>query len=596
MDLAKQIEDIRIANRLEIRGRTYQEQIKDTLTELLADLFAHHTVAIKGGGTHTAKLLELIRATGNLEKVYGIYDRKYTQIGEVKIGDAVFTGYPDSELVNCEADVVIASTFAHRREAAREIRQFNEDLTVFDLYDEMENKGIIINFLFYRAVEKGYESLLYYRSVYLANRDADSLWNYLVACIMIDDFLSFREYVEIYIENRWDGYESLQTALQNFADLFEQVKDCLRKRKQKDMIMLWVDQLEYGQLQWCPFIQKQAEGSLFLENAYTFTPFTVATLYSIFLNLRSLDDKFYIDKPDVFSVDNSRFLSVVEKNGYDFTYIGDSIDAALFREEDRIGNYAYGPSTIRCVQMLQKLMDSEKPAFILLHELVETHTPYLGGSLDRARMIAWPYFLGVSDEERMEQMRKSALYWDRQWEWYSSFLNDEMSVIYMSDHGKRHDITPIYKEKSTHVLVFAKGPGIPDKRIRKLFSLIDFYKLVEALLGGHYEEEAFCSDHVQLQESAIFNDTTIKFYLENHAENSAKAFRAVRTLTELFAKLSTGERFYYLLPDEETDHANDPAYAERIEELDALAGDVFWNFDGYEERLKFFRSRMEGHE
>ncbi len=34
---------------------------------------------------------------------------------------------------------------------------------------------------------------------------------------------------------------------------------------------------------------------------------------------------------------------------------------------------------------------------------------------------------------------------------------------------------------------------------------------------------------------------------------SSDAFRAVRTEKELYVKLSSGKRYYYLLPDEETD-------------------------------------------
>lgn len=596
MDIRREMKRISDSHGLQIQGKTFQEKVMDALTDSLSELFAHHTVAIKGGGEHTKELLKLIRAAGYEDSVYGIFDRKYTEPTQITIGEKEFRGLPDEKMRDCEADVVIASSFAHRREVAGEIKRTNDNLKVFDVYDELEKKGLILNFLFYRINEEGYESLLYYRSVYMKNKDRESLWNYLVACLAICDFIHFRRNAETYIQNGWDESDRLKDALQEFEELFTNIRAVLKKRRQRDVLMLWVDQLERRELPLCPFIEREAESSMFLENAYTVTPFTAATFHTIFQNKKSLDDRYYVTEHEIWTAENSNLLRVIEKNGYDFTYIGDAVDANLFREEDKISNYTWGTSTIRCMELLQKLMDSEKPAFILLHELVETHSPYLSGELDNARMIAWPYFLGVSERERVEQIRRSALFWDEQWEWYDSFLGDSIVKIYMSDHGKRYNIQPIYKEPTTHVITFVKGPGVPVKRIKKLFSLLHFDKLVEAVLTETYDEELFCSDYVELQETAIFNDTTIKFYVENHAENSAKAFRAIRTATELYAKLITGEQFYYLLPDEETDRSKDPEFAERIQELSKLAGDYFWSFDGYEDKLKFFRKRLEGHE
>lgn len=595
MNINKEIEKITNRYGLNIQGKTFQERIEEALVEMFEELFEEKKVAIKGGGEHTENLLRLIELSGNIGRIQGIYDRKYKEAGGVLIGDKELVGYPDADLSRCKANTVIASSYLHRREIASEIKKFNSELEVYDIYDELEKRGLIVNFLFYRADEKGYESLLYYRNVYLENRDQESLWNYLVACITICDFIHFRENAEKYIQNAWAHSEDLKSAVEEFDELFRLIKTKLKERKQRDILMLWLDQLEYGELDLCPFIKQEAEQSMFLENAFTVAPFTAATMYAIFLKERSLDDRFYINgkKDLIITPDNSSLLKVIEKSGYDFTYIGDNEDANLFRDEDKIPNYTWGTSMIRCLELLQKLLDSQRPVFVILHELVETHSPYLSGELDHARMIAWP---DVAEEVRAAQIKQSALFWDHQWEWYNAFLNDSIVKIYMSDHGKRHGTLPLYKDLTSHVLTFVKGPGVPVKKLRKTFTLYNFDKLADAVLHSIYEEDAFCTDYIELQEAATFNDAAVKFYVESHAEDSAKPYRAIRTATELYAKLSTGEQFYYLLPDEDTDHSSEPEYAERIQELSKLAGDYFWSFDGYEDRLKFFRKRLENHE
>ena len=596
MDIFGEIKRIQDTYGLYTRGKTFQNQIKEALTESLADLFAHHTVAIKGGGRHTEQLLELIKASGNEKNISAIFDRKYTEPVQVTIGENTYMGYPDEEMKKCKADAVIASSFSQRRSIAKEIRKQNDKLLVFDLYDELERKGLILNSLFYRVVETGYENLVYYRTEYLKRQDAGSLWNYIVACIAVCNFIDCKKLAQKYIENGWEHADQLKKAMDEIEQLFSDIRAKLKARGQRDIVMLWIDQLEYRELGLCPFIESESKDSLFLEKSYSITPFTSATIRAIFRNFKSLESKFYITSYDSCSPENSAILANLDKHGYGFVYIGGSEEGSLFRDEEMIVNYTYGSSSVRCMQMLQRFLDSEKPMFVMLYANAETHSPYLSGALDEAKMIAWPYFLGVTEEMRVEQIRKSALYWDQQWEWYNSFLSDNVVKMYMSDHGKRYNVMPIYKEATTHTLNFIKGKGIPAKRIDKLFSLLHYDKLVDAVLTSNYDEDHFCSNYVEIQEAEIFNDTIIKYYLDNGAEDNTRAFRAIRTQTELYAKLSTGKQFYYLLPDEETDHSQEPEYAERIAELSELAGDYFWSFDGFEDKLKLYRKKTENHD
>ena len=115
------------------------------------------------------------------------------------------------------------------------------------------------------------------------------------------------------------------------------------------------------------------------------------------------------------------------------------------------------------------------------------------------------------------------------------------------------------------------------------------------VINNNYNENEIFSDYILMQETSIFNKTAIQYYFENNAIECSYGFRAVRTEKELYVKLSSGKKYYYLLPDEETDcigHADQ----ERLKCLDRLAGDTFEDLSIYDEEIESFRKQFETHE
>ena len=106
-----------------------------------------------------------------------------------------------------------------------------------------------------------------------------------------------------------------------------------------------------------------------------------------------------------------------------------------------------------------------KPVCVILHELVETHNPYLSGGLDNSKYYEWPAFGGESEEAAMEQRKKSVLYWDKQLEFYINFMPDRCIKIFMSDHGARYNFQPIYKEATTHIIFFYNWYGHTKRQV-----------------------------------------------------------------------------------------------------------------------------------
>lgn len=398
-----------------------------------------------------------------------------------------------------------------------------------------------------------------------------------------------------YIDCRYLGYKDIQNALNEVKSLLDCVKRKIKKRTQRDIIIVWNDQLDYSYLQYTPYMQEISKNSMFFENAYTMTPFTAATLWEMFQELKSIDDEIYYKPPLASGESNSKIIKELILSGYKFLYIGDEWDAKLFEEKYTASYYTYGSSCIRCVRLLQELFNSDKPVCIILHELTETHNPYLSGELNDSKFHEWPTFGGSTEELAMEQKRESAIYWDKQLEFYMGFMPDNSIKVFMSDHGTRYNIQPIYKEATTHIIFFITGDGVPYGKYKKMFSIYNFHKVICCILKNDYNVEEIFNNYVLMQETSTFNKTAVRYYFDNNAMESSYAFRAVRTEKELYVKLSSGKTYYYLLPDEETDCTRQ-ADKERLAWLDKLAGDKFQDLGKYEKEIENFSKQFDAHE
>ena len=592
MDIVESITSIEKKYGLNNLGGLYGEDIKKEIAKILNHIPKDKIVAVRGAGEHTEKLLSL---EGCNICVKYIFDYKIQKKGTVEIAGKKFFMYPCSAIADIDIDIIIISSYSHRKEIRMELEKYKKNFIILDLYDELKDNGLNVNAPFYRNASDTYENVIYYRKKYFAESNAFNLKNLVAAYLKIYDFINFEKFSRKYIDGRYTDYKDIQGVMDEIQNLLKCVKIKIKKRKQRDIIIVWNDQLDYSYLKYMPYMHEISKNSMFFENAYTMTPFTAATLWEMFQGLKSIDDGIYHNIPEVISQFNSNIIKELVFEGYRFIYIGDEWDAGLFEGKYTAPYYTYGSSCIRCVRLLQELLNSDKPVCIILHELTETHNPYLSGELNDSKFHEWPTFGGSTEELAMEQKRKSAIYWDKQLEFYMGFMSDNSIKIFMSDHGTRYNIQPIYKEATTHIIFFITGDRIPEGTYKGMFSIYDFYKVINCILKENYSEEEIFSDYVLMQETSIFNRTAIHYYLDNNALESSYAFRAVRTEKELYVKLSSGKKYYYLLPDEET-NCIEEADKERVLWLDGLAGDKFEDLNKYEKEIENFRKQFDAHE
>ncbi len=577
---------------LEYGGVDFQKRIKDALVEILDKIPKEKKVVIRGAGAHTEELLLLENCNIKFDAIFD-YAVKEKTIRTIAGKERVI--YSGSLLSGFGADVVIISSYSHRKEIRTELEQIKDDFEIIDLYDKLQERGLYVNAPFYRNAEGSYENVIYFRSLYFSERSAENLKNLIVAYLSIYDFINFEKFAREYTVKQFPNYYEMECAVEEIKKILLNARMKLKARRQRDIIVVWNDQVGYHDLPLASFMYRESQKSLFFENAYAMAPFTVPTFYGMFRGLKSIDDGIYYNGVSAFNKTNSEMLKVIDDGGYEFVYIGDEADAKLFEEKAAIPHYTYNSSCVRCMDLVQKLLDSEKPVCAVLHALVETHNPYLSGELDRAKWHEWPWFDGASEEIALEQMKNSLQYWDRQLAFYMGFMPDQSIQIYMSDHGKRYNYQPIWKEPTTHIICFVTGKDVPVRRYNEMFSIFDFNKLIACAIRGRYEEKELCGEYVLLQERDIFNCSAIRFYVENNAEECTCAFRAVRTKEDLYVKLSSGRRYYYRLPDEENDCLEE-ADQVRIDWLDSLAGSQFADVAECKAELAFFRKQFETHE
>ena len=98
------------------------------------------------------------------------------------------------------------------------------------------------------------------------------------------------------------------------------------------------------------------------------------------------------------------------------------------------------------------------------------------------------------------------------------------------------------------------------------------------------------------QETAIFNKTAIRYYIERECLEASMAFRAVRTENELFVRISNGTEHYYINGDEANDRIFEKCYESRVNYLRNYVSNNFDKAALNQEMLELFRDKYETHE
>lgn len=431
----------------------------------------------------------------------------------------------------------------------------NDFILVIDLYEEMR---FYYNYIFVSPIyicdlskDYTYNWLLKVYNVWRERQDGVSLANLIRETLIRYDFVLAFEYIDEYIKKGFTDVELYRCLKQELENFLDRIKQAIKLRNQKDIIVTWLDQLCYSELEDCKFLKEESKDSLFFENSYTITPYTEPTIRYIFgqerTYLQSYLAKKKLEKSNFF---DSKLLKYLIRKGYDIYFLAPEENMWECYGKNSNTNF---PGTIRFWEALEVMLSNNNPLFLLIDILRETHEPFWH---PRIREIIGMQLVRTdyNDARVCQQIDAAKDYIDREIEFYSQlFAGKNQIKIYMSDHGKWNRLTDRrYMDKALHTILFVKGDNICQEHIRELFPLCDFELLIRRLLEDRNLKLG--REWIAFEDTFIFNPDLQKIINESNLSNGEEivaAFQAIQDKRRKYVCLSNGELLIYKMPSEE---------------------------------------------
>lgn len=468
-----------------------------------------------------------------------------------------------------------------------EVLNHNNDIQVMDLYEYFERNGLFFDAPYYKGVD--YRDIFIYRKMYEREKPDNHekqlyLQRLIAAYIDIRDFYYAEHYIREYIELKYDGYEDYRQFLQELENLFKEIKEAISSKN--DILINWVDALQTDEIDTMPFLSQMKQQSVYLENAYTQMPWTTMTINVVLTGKNVIDDNLYRIKK--YDVNNCRLLKNLADSKCCFRYIGlERIGAKFDKEYICWEEYGRKPMAAKNLWSALSIMaNTTQRCCTLLHHIQETHQPYLNGYAKK--YMEWSYAsvgnLTEYDTDHYQNYEDGKNYMDIQLQWYDRFIADNMTVIYLSDHGKSGRLG--YSENPMHVMFMIKNKSNMVPRIeRKLYSHVDFCEVIENILKESWDVLWGDRQFVKFQYLDAYSKQAVNEILArykdkkiNNLHHSATLqMRGIKNEKELFIVDVLGNERYYINNDYESNLVNEECYQDRIKYLRELNGRNFIN-------------------
>ncbi|MBQ3513260.1 MAG: hypothetical protein IJA32_05605 [Lachnospiraceae bacterium] len=366
--------------------------------------------------------------------------------------------------------------------------------------------------------------------------------------VFAKDFLLLKEYIDIYV-NEYDSefskeYIDFYHAVEN---LLHDIKMKLQAREQKDCIMVWLDALEYGEDKTLSFFDKIHEDCISFEKIFTVTPYTGPTFKTLFSKSRTVEENSY--KITKVGKNNSELINALEQRNYEFQYHG---YLKLAEEYEPLHYYTiYSTITELYWNIIGSILLSEQKFFCVLHEVLQTHVPYISLGLKGENCSFTEDYPGQQQEwevmARNCQVMESREYVDKQLKFWSNLLPERMYKIYMSDHG--HTFFGRY-----HAILKIQQKDILPMKCEKVVSYYDFDKIVLQVLD-HYciKEDELCKGNAIIQDVDYYNkDYILTIANENDfSPDELIGYQGIVTEKDMLLHYKHGVEYYQKLVNDE---------------------------------------------
>lgn len=326
------------------------------------------------------------------------------------------------------------------------------------------------------------------------------LKNIIFISLVYKDFLIFEKYLErlldISLEDEKKKYLALQ---QEVINLLNEIKKTIIKKQRKDIVVLWLDQLGYENMDAMPYVSKVAEQGVFFENAFTVIPWTVPTYRYIFTDNKEMSGSMHNHEKPITKEECSICEYMVEK-GYEFWVISEHFVRRGYI--DRHWGWggcieAHAPASLILWNAICCMGENSKPVFLVAHELSHTHDPW------QTTEFFDDYF--ENQKKRYFYARQEL---DHQIEYYLNFMSNSTKII-MSDHGWGEPW------QHTHTVLSIISEKLKPQRVKQIFSYKYFSKLIRQLLDDSVNVLELVTERAIILCLPIYDEVIVKRELRN---------------------------------------------------------------------------------
>lgn len=468
-----------------------------------------------------------------------------------------------SEKLRCHADFV---KFTLKKMAATDFAIYDEvymisfwegdilrycvekNIKCKNLYTEMQKEGLFFDQSCYRFLDKGKESFSQTKSFsYLeglqveyyfqkkelnwSNFEEDKLFHlrkmfFLMICMR--DFIGAEQCVR-HIEQLAPS-DGCVEAWSKIEELLALIRRKLGERRQKDIIMIWMDDIGYYDSCDMPYLTLFRADGVDFKNAFTCMAYTEDTCRTLFCGVRPLEDQAFNIRH--IGRENSHVIDELCKKGYEIKISsGDhffNVFSADYRTEETRDVSDNG--SVLIWDVFNCLLNTKQPVFAMCHIGIEGHPPYFYSDMVDED------FLNLA-ERRIHA--RGAL--DKQIQFYIEMLHENSFRILMSDHGD--GLNPFMR---SHAIMAIRQKDMKANCIEGMFSYENFEKLILQLLDKGKIGEEITSEYAKIENYDRYNGKEIAEIVSKKLPVSLmwqSGYQGIATKDRYYIKFNCGDEF-----------------------------------------------------
>lgn len=357
-------------------------------------------------------------------------------------------------------------------------------------------------------------------------KETDYLKRLIFVSLVYKDFLSFEAYLsQLLALSRADEKQKYTALYQEIKSLLGELEEAIAKRNKQDIFMLWMDQLGYENADVMPYIDTAMRQGVFFENAFTLIPWTVPTYRCIFTDKKEMSCSMH-NHDNPITKDECSICAYMQEKGYDFRVVSEHfVRKSYIDKQWGWGDYLepHAPMSLVLWNAACCMGESDKPVFVLAHELCHTHDPWQTTKFEEG-------ILG-NIQKRYLYARQEA---DRQIEYYVRFMKKSVK-IYMSDHGWGEPW------RHTHAVLAIVSENLKPAKIKQMFPYRHFSKLIRQLLDHSFDASKLVTDYAEIFCFPTYNKTLVKNELEKKKLSmDLIGYQGVVTQEHIYLKYNNG--------------------------------------------------------